>query len=159
MKFAIVGNNKHQKPAKGIKGVCPFCGETLVSRCGNIRMHHWAHLSDYLDDFNKPKLCWTPVNSEYRFAVIDAGIYVNNGVFMITGEHLNTLCSILNSNLFIYYFNLLLSTGYQYGSKDIFADLPINIKLVTKNNLSDLDIFEAYHLSEEEQAWISASLK
>lgn len=34
MKFAIVGDNKHQKPSKGARGVCPLCGEILVARCG-----------------------------------------------------------------------------------------------------------------------------
>ena len=58
MKFAIVGNNKHQKPAKGIKGVCPFCGETLVARCGNIRMHHWAHPSDSQCPYKENKGEW-----------------------------------------------------------------------------------------------------
>ena len=120
-------------------------------------LQRWG--ANYSDDFNKPKLCWTPVNSEYRFAVIDAGIYVNNGIFMITGENLDTLCSILNSDLFIFYFNMLLSTGYQYGSKDVFEDLPVNVEIATKHNLSELDIFRAYHLSEEEISWISESLK
>lgn len=31
MKFVIVGNNKHQKPTKGAKGVCPVCGEEALN--------------------------------------------------------------------------------------------------------------------------------
>lgn len=43
MRFAIVGDNKHQKPIEGAKGKCPFCGEILTPKCGRIRAHHWAH--------------------------------------------------------------------------------------------------------------------
>ncbi len=138
----------------------PYKGyETIAARADQGDTPYNLRSCVYMDDFNKPKLCWTPVNSEYRFAVIDAGIYVNNGIFMITGEHLDILCSILNSNLFIYYFNLLLSTGYQYGSKDVFENLPVNIEIATKHNLSEVDIFRAYHLSEDEINCISESLK
>jgi len=58
MKFAIVGDNKHQKPTKGAKGICPLCGETLVARCGNIRMHHWAHPSDSQCPYKENKGEW-----------------------------------------------------------------------------------------------------
>ena len=46
MKFAIVGNNKHQKPTKGAKGICPVCGEEVLAKCGNIKAHYWSHLAD-----------------------------------------------------------------------------------------------------------------
>lgn len=46
MKFAIVGNNKHQKPTKGAKGVCPVCGEEVLAKCGKIKAHYWSHLAD-----------------------------------------------------------------------------------------------------------------
>lgn len=46
MKFAIVGNNKHQKPTKGAKGICPVCGEEVLAKCGNVKAHYWSHLAD-----------------------------------------------------------------------------------------------------------------
>lgn len=58
MRFAIVGDNKHQKPTKGARGICPLCGETLVARCGNIRIHHWAHPSDSQCPYKENKGEW-----------------------------------------------------------------------------------------------------
>ena len=58
MRFAIVGDNKHQKPLKGAKGTCPLCRETLVAKCGNIRIHHWAHPSDSQCPYKENKGEW-----------------------------------------------------------------------------------------------------
>jgi len=44
MKYAILDGNKAEaKP--GLKGQCPSCGSELIPRCGNIKIHHWAHKS------------------------------------------------------------------------------------------------------------------
>jgi competence protein CoiA len=42
MKFALVDNTKAE-PTKGTKGTCPNCGSELIAKCGNIKVHHWAH--------------------------------------------------------------------------------------------------------------------
>lgn len=43
MKYALL-NNERIEPQKGIKNaVCPVCGETVIPKCGIIKMHHWAH--------------------------------------------------------------------------------------------------------------------
>jgi competence protein CoiA len=42
MKFAL-SNNERIEPTKGAKGLCPCCGSELVARCGEIKVHHWAH--------------------------------------------------------------------------------------------------------------------
>lgn len=89
----------------------------------------WFETQDsinYWDDFSKQKLVWTPVNSEYRFTVLPEEMYFNNSLFMITGKDLCYLCGILNSKLFVFYFNMLLSSGsYAYGSRDFFCGIPI----------------------------------
>ena len=89
----------------------------------------WFETQDsisYWDEFSKQKLVWTPVNSVYRFALIPEDIYFNNSIFMITGESLEYLCGILNSNLYIWYFENSLSSGsYAYGSREFFSKIPI----------------------------------
>jgi len=45
MKYAIHNNNRIPA-SKGAKGTCIACGEELVPRCGELRMHHWAHKKD-----------------------------------------------------------------------------------------------------------------
>lgn len=42
MKFAIF-DGVRQLPVKGLKGICPACGQEVIAKCGNIRAHHWAH--------------------------------------------------------------------------------------------------------------------
>jgi len=42
MKFAIVNGNKIEA-SKGTKGICPSCGSELISKCGEVKINHWAH--------------------------------------------------------------------------------------------------------------------
>ena len=87
-------------------------------------LQRWG--ANYSDDFYKQKLVWTPVNSEYRFAILPAGIFFNNSLFMITGQGINYLCGIMNSRIFRYYLKLLLAgDSYTYGSGNCFENLPI----------------------------------
>ena len=134
--------------------------------------------SEYSDDFYKQKLVWTPVNSEYRFCIIPENIFINNSLFMITGNQIELLCAFLNSKLYRLYFELLLSNGnYAYGSRDFFKDVPvikendykneiisivkriyvdtINVKeLITK--IDDI-IYQIYNLSDDEIKYIENS--
>lgn len=43
MRFAKVGEDLRTEPRKGLHGHCPECESEVVSRCGEVRMHHWAH--------------------------------------------------------------------------------------------------------------------
>jgi competence protein CoiA len=42
MKFAL-NNGERVEPTKGGKANCPSCGADLIAKCGNIKVHHWAH--------------------------------------------------------------------------------------------------------------------
>ena len=42
MKFAL-HNNEKIEATKGVKGICPSCGSELIAKCGEIKVHHWAH--------------------------------------------------------------------------------------------------------------------
>lgn len=41
-KFALI-NNVRTEPAKGLKGTCPVCGSDVIAKCGDVKVHHWAH--------------------------------------------------------------------------------------------------------------------
>jgi hypothetical protein len=43
MKYALV-NGKRQEAQPDLAGVCPACDSPMVPRCGDVRVHHWAHL-------------------------------------------------------------------------------------------------------------------
>lgn len=44
MKFAMV-NGERKEPSPGLLGICSGCAQPTVSKCGNIKVHHWAHKS------------------------------------------------------------------------------------------------------------------
>ena len=41
-KFALVEGVRRQAES-GLKGKCIFCGAEMTAKCGQIRVHHWAH--------------------------------------------------------------------------------------------------------------------
>ena len=128
-----------------------------------------------MDDFDKPKIVYTPVNSEYRFCLVPERFIFNNSLFMITGEDLEIICALCNSSLFQFYLAKILSSGnYQYGSGIFFESLPLVkvsnnqqkkeiISLVTsvsKENSSDIlqeidrKVYELYGLTDKEIEFI-----
>jgi len=46
MEFALV-NDLRTKPIKGLKGFCPICGNPVIAKCGNRKVHHWAHVHEF----------------------------------------------------------------------------------------------------------------
>jgi len=42
MKYALV-NEQRQEAQPGLSGNCPFCGDLMVAKCGEIKIWHWAH--------------------------------------------------------------------------------------------------------------------
>ena len=44
MQYANV-NGERREASSNAKGECPVCGGEVISKCGNIKIHHWAHVS------------------------------------------------------------------------------------------------------------------
>ena len=45
MKFAL-HNGERKEAATNLKGaLCPVCDAEVIAKCGNIKIHHWAHKS------------------------------------------------------------------------------------------------------------------
>lgn len=42
MRFALV-NNKRIEAEKGLNGICPGCFKPVIAKCGEKKIHHWAH--------------------------------------------------------------------------------------------------------------------
>lgn len=59
MVFALV-NNKKTLASPKLRGKCPHCGNDVISKCGRVRVHHWAHLFDYSCD------SWQSFESEWH---------------------------------------------------------------------------------------------
>lgn len=43
MEYSYV-DGLRRSPEPGLRGLCDLCGGETVSRCGEVRIHHWAHL-------------------------------------------------------------------------------------------------------------------
>jgi competence CoiA-like predicted nuclease len=42
-------------PQKGLKGNCQFCDSEMISKCGDSKVHHWAHKIKECDDWHTGK--------------------------------------------------------------------------------------------------------
>lgn len=49
MHFALVDHNR-TPPSPGLHGSCPACGGAMIAKCGNLRVHHWAHRGERVCD-------------------------------------------------------------------------------------------------------------
>jgi len=104
----------------------PELGFDARKKTGN----KWFETQDqiaYYPEFEKEKVVWTPVNSEYSFTIIPSGIFFLNSIFMITGKNIKTFCAIFNSKLIRYYITFLFSSenNYTYASKETMEKIPL----------------------------------
>lgn len=58
MRLANV-NNRRSAPSPGITGSCPAWGSAVIPKCGNQRVHHWAHRGEKVcDHWWEPETEW-----------------------------------------------------------------------------------------------------
>lgn len=51
--------NKRQKAEPGLHALCPLCQQEVISKCGDIKIWHWAHRSlDICDSFKESETEW-----------------------------------------------------------------------------------------------------
>lgn len=49
MKFALV-DGQRMEARSGLTGTCPGCQRDVIAKCGNVMVHHWAHLGQRVCD-------------------------------------------------------------------------------------------------------------
>lgn len=58
MQYALV-NNKKKKAEPNLKGTCRHCRGAVHSKCGEINIWHWAHISiENCDSWHEPETQW-----------------------------------------------------------------------------------------------------
>lgn len=58
MRFALI-NNKLVEAETGLHGQCPGCSQPVFAKCGDKRVHHWAHRSTKMcDEWWEPETEW-----------------------------------------------------------------------------------------------------
>ncbi len=59
MKYAETASGEKIEAVKGIEAFCPVCREPVLARCGQIKIHHWAHEADLdCDSWTEPETEW-----------------------------------------------------------------------------------------------------
>ena len=58
MKYALV-NNQRVEAEKGLKAICPCCGNPVTAKCGEVRKKHWAHIkTSHCDKWWESETLW-----------------------------------------------------------------------------------------------------
>ena len=60
MKYAIFNNQFVTASRSRTGAICPLCKAAVIPKCGEIRVHHWAHKKRHLCD------SWREVDSHWR---------------------------------------------------------------------------------------------
>jgi hypothetical protein len=109
MEFALSENNERIRATPHATGVCSICKESMIPKCGQIKVHHWAHKSKKnCDAWWEPESEWhrqwkTFVQDDFREIVIEkngvkhrADIKLPSGIIielqkspLVYGERLN----------------------------------------------------------------------
>lgn len=102
----------------GIKGVKPRININEYSAVKAYLDQHWDKISKradkgdtpynlrncaYMEDFYKPKIVWKIIGNQMAFAYDKNQFIMNNACYIMTGEHLDYLLSILNSQAILWY--------------------------------------------------------
>ena len=125
-------------------------GETHIVNGKKIKArkktsNEWFETQDsisYWEDFSKPKIVWKIIGNQMAFAY-DANNYVmNNACYIMTGDHLDYLLAVLNSQAITWYsyVNNMNKTGVgdvQVGGQNI-ATFPIPFYDANKIELIEL---------------------
>ncbi|MGD9785936.1 MAG: competence protein CoiA [Hyphomicrobiaceae bacterium] len=58
MQFALI-DNERIRPSSGLIARCPACGGDMIAKCGQQRVHHWAHQGERdCDPWTEPETPW-----------------------------------------------------------------------------------------------------
>jgi hypothetical protein len=59
MEFGLDINTRTRvRPSRQQQAICQCCEEELIAKCGNFRVHHWAHKNSHCDSWWEPETEW-----------------------------------------------------------------------------------------------------
>lgn len=110
--------------------------------------YKWFEIQDniaFYEDFKKPKIVWLELTNTNKFALCLEEAYVLAGAFILTGDNLKFLLSILNSRLCYYYFDLICnSSGMATNQWKKFVVEQIPIPEIPKDEMKPFEILVDY---------------
>jgi len=156
MQYALV-NNVRTEPFKGASGICGGCGKKVIAKCGNIKLHHWAHTStDKCDSWWENETEWhrewkshfpvetrevtfhDPVINEYH----RADVHNKNGITIEFQNSALTVEELTSRNAF-YNKIVWVVNGIKFKGFEIIENIPDPISM----ELRDYDFNDSVHLS------------
>lgn len=146
MLFALVKNTL-SPPSKGLNGKCPLCSESVISRCGEVNLHHWSHKKGTECDgwteqetfWHKSwKECFPQRNREVIFEKQNkkhfADIYTDDGIIIELQNSSISLETINQREIFYGEKMLWIINGSKYRYRiSIFRTSAINTIINNKN--------------------------
>ena len=126
-------------------------------------MQRWG--ANYWDEFNKPRIVYCEIGFEMDACIIEPGFFINNKLYMVTGDYLEYLLVFFNSKLFnkiiLRSANLTGGKGVDFMNKIqcVVPDkhqLKAAISLLKNGSESEKNEFinNIYELSEEEKKYL-----
>jgi hypothetical protein len=129
-------------------------GEALGRKPGPYK---WYELQDniaYYKDFDKEKIAWIELSDKPQFIIDKKGYYIDATGFILTGENLNFLISILNSKLCEWFFDKITTSsgmGTNRWKKAYVENIPI--PEIPKSEMRPFEILVDYitYIKKQEQ--------
>ncbi len=111
---------KYEEQLKN-RGQCKYNRQNKVNINKDYTgQHHWLELDNnpnenYLKEFEKDKIAWAELVDQGKFCFVENNVYTLAGTFIMTGNDLKYLGTILNSKVASWYFDLI-STSSGVGT-------------------------------------------
>jgi hypothetical protein len=97
-------------------------------KSGPYKWHEIQDNTAFYPEFSKEKIVWLELSSGNKFALCKEEAFLLAGAFIMTGNNLKFLLSVLNSKLCYYYFNLICNssgTATNQWKKFMVEEIPI----------------------------------
>jgi len=97
----------------------------------------WFETQDqisYWQLFDEPKIIWGELSDDAKFTFDEAGHYLNNTIFMLTGQSLKLLLGVLNSKVAQWYFGTTSGMGTNRWLKYKIEQLPVPVPTEQQKN-------------------------
>lgn len=152
------------------RGQCRYLSNGEVNNSNDSKypgypgMHHWLELDNnprraYFEELSKPKIIYSEIVRSPQFHLDKSGFLVDASAFFITGDNLEYLVQILNSELVAYIFKKFYAggglgdTGYRY-KKVFLENLPIPYQVNQIIDVNNETIAKMYELDSYEIGYI-----
>lgn len=122
-------------------------GDKLTKRADQGDTPYNLRNCAYLEDFSKPKIVYREIGLEMDACMVPANWFINNKLYMITGEGLENLILFLNSNICN---KICLKAANITGGKGVDFMQEIRVPKLNYQLQSERELYDLYGFTVEE---------